>query len=224
MDGVARGGGFGDDAVGPVAETRGGTAHRGPGRVDVFEEVVETVAVRVPVGAVGVGGRGCIEAVGSFPAVGHAVTVGVPAGGVFVDVAVAVVVVGGAVSIAIVVRVSRINKAVLVVVKAVGADVANRVLVAEDDGAGTVRARGAASGLIELHGVFLVPVVHRDGAVPPHTVVKHGGGVGVVPARRLKVEVLLEVGHAVAVWVGHGAVHAVGGERVETVFPFPSVW
>ena len=77
--------------------------------------------------------------------------------------------------------------------------------------------------MIELHGVFLVPVVHGDGAVPPHTVVKHGGGVGVVPAGGLEVEVLLKVGHPVTVRVGHGAVHAVRGQRIESVFPLPAV-
>ena len=33
----------------------------------------------------------------------------------------------------------------------------------------------------------------------------------------------MEVGHAVAVRVSHGAVHAAGGQRVETVLPLPTV-
>ena len=56
LNGITRGRGFGDNAVGAVAETGGRAAHRGPGRVHVFEEVVEPVAVGIAVGPVSVGG------------------------------------------------------------------------------------------------------------------------------------------------------------------------
>ena len=52
---VARRGGLRDDAVGTVAETRRGTAHRGPRWVHVLQEVVQAVAVGVAVGPVSVG-------------------------------------------------------------------------------------------------------------------------------------------------------------------------
>ena len=177
LNGITRRRGFSDNAVGAVAETGGRTAHRGPGWVHVFEEVVEPVAVRVAVGPVSVGGRGCIQPVGGFPTVRHAVAVGVPTCRVFVDVAVTVVVVGGAVCIAVVVGIGRINKPVLVIVKPVGTDVADRVLIAQNDGTGAVGAGSATSGLVELERIFLVPVVDGDGTVPPDAVVEHGGRV-----------------------------------------------
>ena len=130
---VARRGGFRHRAVRPVAEAGRRAAHGGPGWVDVFEEVVQTVTVRIAVGPVGVGGRGGIQAVGSLPTVRHAVTVGVPASRVLVDVAVTVVVVGQTIGVPVAVGIRSVNEPVFVVIKSVGADVAYRVFVAQND-------------------------------------------------------------------------------------------
>ena len=210
LNGVTRGGGFGDDSVGPVTETRRGPAHGRPGRVHVFHEVVQSVTVGVAVWTVGIGRRGGIEAVCSLPAVRHTVAVGVPTGRVFVDVTVAIVIIGQTIGIPVTVGIRRINESVFVVVKPVRTNVANGVLVTENDAAGSVGARSTTCGLIELHGVLFVPVVDGNGPVPPHTVVEHGGGAWIVPIRGLQVEVFLKVGHAVTVGVGYGTVCAGG--------------
>ena len=206
MDWVAWRRRFSDDAVGAVAEAGRRPAHRGPCRVHELEEVVQAITVRVAIWTVCVRRRGGIEPVGRFPSIAHSIAIGIPASGVFVNDSIAVIVVGGTVSIAIVIWVSCVNKAIFVVVETIGAHVANRVFIAQNNAARTVGTRVAASRLIELHSIFFVPIVHRNGAIPPNTVVEDGSRVAVVPPGWLEVEVFLEIRHAITVRIGYRSV------------------
>ena len=110
-----------------------------------------------------------------LPTVGHTVAVRVPASRIFVNNSVTVIVVRQTISITVVVRVGCIDKTVFIVIETVGANVSYGVLIAENDAPGSVASGISTTRLVELHSIFLVPIVDRNGAVPPDTVVKTAG-------------------------------------------------
>ena len=155
-----------------------------PGWIDVFVEVDQSVAVRIAIGAIVAAVRGRIETICHFPTIRHSITISVPAVGILIDAAIAIIVVGGTVGISVTVAIPIVDHPIVIIIEVVEADISHRILI------GPVRTQA----LNELHSAFFIPIADWNSTIPPYAVIQFIRRRGRIPIRGNRVLVFVEVG------------------------------